>query len=452
MSLTAAALTATMLVLALPPVGGSPLGWVAFVPVLIASRERGLAWGFGLGMAAMLFSAVLTRLGWFYAPSLLDGSPGWNYAGLAIFGIVGGLTCGVWGETTRRSKWRPALVAAWAVLFEAALLVYLPAHLALTQARVPAMLNLAGWTGIWGASFAVWLVNLTLAEFLALGKGREAAATVLALGLVTTLVPFGPPSEAGAVRVAALQTPEGLLTDLADRNRRAAELGAELVVWPELSALDIALRGDARALRDLSKEPEQPPFVTTFEDDATPPHNLAALFDGGTESPRYAKRKPFGGERFKRAAGDRAVAVPVSGIVVGLNVCFDSCFPAVIRETANLPDVGLILLPTQDPVAPFGTVQAFHGAYTPFRAAESGVPIVRADCTAYSMVVDSRGRVLAEGGSGTDEILVADVVPERRWTLYRALGDWFLWPCGIGCAAALLTSWRRGALRRLAKG
>ncbi|MCW5941360.1 MAG: hypothetical protein KIS66_03960 [Fimbriimonadaceae bacterium] len=440
-------LTATLLVLALPPVGWHPFGWVAFVPVLIASRERGLARGFGLAMAAMLAGALLTRLGWLYRPSLLDGSPAWNYAGFAVFGVAGGLACGVWAETTRRSKWRPALVAAWAVLFEAALLLYLPAHLALTQARVPAMLNLASWTGIWGVSFLVWLANLSLAEFLAAGKGREAAAIVLLIGLVVTLAPFGPGSVAGSVRVAALQTPVGSLDDLANRNKRAGELGAELVVWPELSALAIAPGGDTKDLRDLSREVGQPPFLTTFEDDAKPlPHNVAALFNQGVESPRYAKRKPFGGERFVRAAGNRPTAVPVSGLVVGLNVCFDSCFPAVIRDTAVLPEVGLILLPTQDPVAPFGTVQAFHAAYTPFRAAEAGVPVVRADGTAYSMITDSQGRVVAEGGSGTDEILVADVIPERRWTLYRTLGDWFLWPCGLGCALALFGSWRRGAL------
>lgn len=443
----AVVLTAKTMVLALPPVGWSPLGWVAFVPVLVVTRGRGLLWGFGLGLLAMVGAALLSASGWMYAPSIPEGSPSWSYAGFALFGVAGGLVCGVAAETSRRSQWKPALVAAWAVLFEAALLLFLPAHLALTQATVPAVLHLASWTGIWGASYVLWLANLSLADMLSRGKAREAALLYVAIGLVAGLVPFGPASEDGAVRVAAIQTSEGSLTDLRRLNAEAGAGGAELVVWPELSALAIAPGGETTDLRDLSREIGQPPFVTTFEDDATPlPHNVAALFDQGAESDRYAKRKPFGGERFKRAAGDRAVAAPVSGIVVGLNVCFDSCFPAVIRDTANLPDVGLIALPTQDPVAPFGALQAFHGAYTPFRAAESGVPIVRAECTAYSMIVDSRGRVLAQAGSGTEETIYADVVPERRWTLYRAWGDWFLWTCGAVCAWALIGSWRRGAL------
>ena len=71
-----------------------------------------------------------------------------------------------------------------------------------------------------------------------------------------------------------------------------------------------------------------------------------------------------------------------------------------------------------------------HAAYSPFRAAESGVAIVRANGGAFSTIVDSRGRIVGERASG-DGVLIADVTVGPRWTLDRRLGDGFLGVCGV---------------------
>ena len=39
-------------------------------------------------------------------------------------------------------------------------------------------------------------------------------------------------------------------------------------------------------------------------------------------------------------------------------------------------------------------------------------------------------------------LLTAEVVPESRWTLYKALGDWFLWFCGALITAGTWSSVR----------
>lgn len=112
---------------------------------------------------------------------------------------------------------------------------------------------------------------------------------------------------------------------------------------------------------------------------------------------------------------------------IGLNVCFDSCFPSIIRETAQL-GTSIVALPTIDPPSTHNFIAAIHAAYTPFRAAESGVAIVRADGYAHSMVCDSRGMITGELGPG-DGILIADTAVGPRWTVSKLLGDWFLWAC-----------------------
>ena len=140
-------------------------------------------------------------------------------------------------------------------------------------------------------------------------------------------------------------------------------------------------------------------------------------------------------------AGTEPVVVRTPNGAMGLNVSYDSCFPAVMRETAQKA-ADIILLPTMDPISPNGAVQALHAAYTPFRAAELGIPIVRADITAYSMIVDARGWIVAEAGSGSEEIIHASVQPGLRRTMYMAWGDWFLFVCGLLALAPLIAAER----------
>lgn len=65
-------------------------------------------------------------------------------------------------------------------------------------------------------------------------------------------------------------------------------------------------------------------------------------------------------------------------------------------------------------------------AVSPFRAAELGVRVVRADGYAHSSIVDARGRIVAEAPPG-EAVLVGSVVLGGHWTVAKTLGDWFLY-------------------------
>ena len=188
---------------------------------------------------------------------------------------------------------------------------------------------------------------------------------------------------------------------------------------------------DTSRLRDLTMASS--PVVTSFRDTATPlPHNVASLFLNGVESARYAKRKLFGSETKMHTAGETAVAVPFGsdGGAVGLNICYDSCFPYVIRETAALLNVRLIALPTIDPESRHYFIAAMHAAFTPFRAAENGVAMVRADGHFGSMIVDEKGRIVTELHDEQKSSL-GNVSGRRVWTLYQVIGDAFWYGCMV---------------------
>ncbi len=432
--LAGVALSGVLLVLALPLGEQAYLAWFALVPLLRAVHGRGVLLGFIGALATIFFAAWLATKGVFYAHKDFEGEVGWIYTGMGLFGFAVALTTAVWADKSTDAKplwW----FAALAVLLEACLLLQLPAHLALTQYRQPVPLMIASVGGIWAVSFLVWLTNLWLARLV---WQRLAWVVPLVAGLSLALGGAWLPSRGALRSYAAIQTEATDDVALFDLHIGASMEHATLVVWPEFSALAIAAL-DTSSLKTLARGEGVAPFVTTFRDDHKPlPHNVAALFSSRGESERYFKRKPFGAEKQMHAAGTRAVAAKLGQGAVGLNICFDSCFPGVMRDTTRLPGVDVIALPTIDPQAPHHFLAAMHAAYSPFRAAELGTPIVRSDGLAYSSIVDARGHIAAEAPPG-EQVLIAAVPPGPRFTLYRTLGDWFLY----ACAAAFLLGLRR---------
>lgn len=455
------ALSGLLLMLALPPSGMHGLGWFCMVPALIAARRTRFSVGFLGGLGLLLFAGWLTATGIFYPTKWFDGSTGWNYLGFAIFGVAVGGALSIYAEK-RRDGGRVALyVAASAVLAESVLLLYLPGHLALTQFNNWVVVQFASIGGIWLVSFLVWLSNVMIAEAIALRKAKALVGTALGavvlsiLGLPGISDPIRktlyPPIELKALGVGLIQTQVGDVETLSELNKKAGEDGARLSVWPELAAIGIAAGGDTSDLVKLANQPGQIPFVTSFvapDPKGGMPFNTASFFSPSGESKRYAKRKPFGAERNEHQAGNspliQTVDVPGWGqLKIGFSICFDTCFPHVMRDLARSGEIDLIVCPTLDPIAPHGSIQAIHAAYMPFRSSELGLPIARADTSAWSMMTDNTGWITYLGGTGTEEAAVSYVQTFARPRLSKSVNaDWWLYVCGVIAAWWLFESLR----------
>lgn len=450
-------LSSVMFVLAMPPSGINVLGWFCLVPALLAVRKTRFAFGFLGGVGLLLFAGFLTTTGLLYRTKWWEGETGWNYLGFAIFGLAIGGVLAIYSEKKLEHPRVALYLAAAAVLGEAILLLYLPAHLALTQYNTSPCVAIASFGGIWLTSFFVWACNLVLSECLALKEWAKALST---LGGFSIFIIFGvfsshrspeefPPS---AIKVGLIQTQAMDPATLQKLNLDAAKGGAFFSVWPELAGASLAAGGNTNALKEIAQKPKQIPFITSFEtprEDGGLPFNTAALFTAQGESERYAKRKPFGGERNERSAGNKPLIVEVprkngKPIRVGLAICFDTCFPHITRELVNSGQVDYIAVPTLDPIGRHGSLQAIHGAYLPFRAAELGVPMGRAEITGWSMAVDHKGKITSLAPVGTEEALVTQVNLESYSTLYKSWGDWWLYVCGVIALIGLSESFRKG--------
>ncbi len=417
-----------LLSLALPPSNIAALGWFCWLPVFLAVKGRGIAFGFAGGIFSCIVAAFVCDKGWFYATKLYEASNGWTYTGCAIFGIVAAITSAAIGSSKDLDAWRCAAIASVAVLAEALLLIYLPAHLALTQNQNFPILLLAQVGGIWTASLLVWFVNVFLADAVEHKKWKSVAL----VGGLAILSSFGSrwvKATEGRFPIAVIQTLAGDPQTLSELNRLAGERGAVMAVWPELAGTSLAPGGKPDGLAALAEEPGQINFVTSYPDASSPkPFNTAQIFGKFGFSPPYRKRKPFAAESQMHQAGSEPVVIPLGREHFGLAICFDSCFPNVMHDLVKLsPEATIVLLPTLDPETPHGFAAAVHASYSSFRAAEMGTPIIRADIAGWSHAVDANGMLIGQLKLEQDEVAVYKIEPRSGPVRIAAkLSNWVL--------------------------
>jgi len=401
-----------LLSLALPPSNVAEVGWICWLPVFLAVKGRGVAFGFAGGIFSCLVAAFVCDKGWFYATKLYEASNGWTYTGCAIFGLAAAITGAAIGSSKELGAWRCWAIASLAVLAEALLLFYLPAHLALTQNQNFPVLLLTQVGGVWTASLLVWFVNVFLTDAVEQGAWKLVAA----VGGVAILSAFGSrwvSAAEGKIPIAVIQTTAGDPETLSNLNRLAGERGAIIAVWPELAGTSMAAGGKPGRLVEIAQESGQIPFITSYPDGSSPkPFNTAQIFSGDWQSDPYRKRKPFAAESQMHQAGTEPVVVDFEGVRYGLGICFDSCFPNVMHDLVrHNPGANIILLPTLDPETPHGFAAAVHASYSSFRAAEMGTPIIRADIAGWSHAVDGNGMLVGQLKLEQDAVAVYRVTP-----------------------------------------
>ncbi len=416
------ALSGVALALCLPPGQAGFLGWVCMAPMLIGVCRTRFIVGFAAGLFTCFVAAYVVLSGLPYAHKAPHEDPSWVFTGIFLFSFAVSIMAGLWAELSRTE--RPVWwFAGLAVLLEACLLIILPGHLSLSLGSSPFVM-LASLGGVWLMSFCIWSVNIWTAQSIA--SSRWLQLTVPFILAVFTLVPWRSGPNSGTFKVAVLQYGDGDSTGIVGMHKEVRD--ASLAIWPEYSGEAAVMLGDSTMLQQVARHPGIIPFITTFSDGSAPkPHNTAVLFAGDSVSEPYAKRKLFGGESRTHAPGTKAVSVALRDRVIGLNICFDSCYPWIVRETARMPEVNLIALPNLDPQSPHAFIAGVHAAFTNIRAAELGMPFARADTRAYSQIVNSYGQTVAviEPGLGA----ATGSVDSPHWTPARQFGDWFLYLC-----------------------
>jgi len=491
-----AAASGIVLALAFPAVDWSPLAWIGLVPLLWLALGRGVGVAFRTGWIGGV-AFFLVTLYWLAAtigtytnlsPLVSVGPLLLLCAVLAVF--FGLFTAGC--EWARLRGIELALVAPplWVVLewIRTYILGGFPwVALGYSQYRTTYLIQFAEFTGVYGVSALVVLVNVIVYRAFRRWQDGEAPGTggMLALtGLLMLLVAWGfwrvhdlaAAPAIGSLRVGFVQGnvaqdvkwdpayQEATLDRYAALTEQAVGDGAELVVWPETAAPfffqdDSALRDRVTALARRHRVwllVGTPAF--SYGDGGLLLHNRVYLVTpDGTADQYYDKIQlvPFGeyvplarlfffvhkvvegiGE-FRAGTGPVVFTTPRGSF--GTLICYEGIFPGLTRRFIDQGADFLINI-TND--AWFGRTSApyQHLAMVTLRAIENRVPIVRVANTGFSAMVEPDGRIRWR----TELFTTAWRVDTIRWTgtttLYTRVGDVFVYGCLMVLAIVALLS------------
>jgi apolipoprotein N-acyltransferase len=486
-----------------PPLGWTFLHVVSWVPAFwVFSRLEGrrafcAGWLLGTSANAAIFYWIAGTVGRFSSvPSSLSPLV------LAFFAALAGLYAAVfaWGfGSVRRAagRWWPLGVAAWFTAVEFLNPQMFPYFQGVAWYRFPAIFLVTALTGVSGVTFLVILCNgvvFQAVEEMRGGGSSALRAWATNAGVLVALVACAfacsavrlariesAEAEAESLRVALVQPnydvvrrremrrkePGVFARDLVALSREAArQFGRiDVFVWPEG-----ALAGEPRAprngavlefVRETGAEVWTGANVSRLGADGLhwSTNSAFRIFGDGVVDERYDKnilvpfgefmpladeipalRKIRGPGNFARGQG---LSVHDGGLArVAFLICYEAIRSGYVREAVR-QDPDLLVNLTFD--AWFGKTSEpdQHLMLSAIQAAQYGLPLLRSTTTGISAFVDARGRITAQTGVFTREVLVRDVKKVRIPSFYARAGDWFAWACACFAAGLLAAGLRR---------
>lgn len=171
-------------------------------------------------------------------------------------------------------------------------------------------------------------------------------------------------------------------------------------------------------------------------------YDKAHLVPGGEYLPLRSLLEPLGASRlvegsydFQQGPGPRTLNFGKYGNA-GIQICYEIIFSGQITDWTKRPDY--IFNPTND--GWFGTWgPPQHLAQARMRAAEEGLPVLRATTNGISAVIDPNGTVIASVPSGTAGRLDGKIPRAHAPGLFSALGNILplVWAALLICASLL---------------
>ncbi|MBO9542572.1 apolipoprotein N-acyltransferase [bacterium] len=432
-------------------------------------------------------SLVVVFLAWFLLALILSSGS------VAAF-TAAGLTMRALGRKGKLGAWAAVLVPVcfWVAMEYAqanGVFGYTWNMLASTQYRTLPLLQSVALFGPFPLSGLIVAFNAAIAWGIARREWKPLGA---ALAVAIALSGFGlwwmnRPVEAAPVPVAVVQGnvsqtekwQRGNEHELQDRyfdlSRRVST--AKLVAWPE-SALPVLL-ANTPALYDRfvaeAKARGQAFLTGTFNatngSDGLPRYyNATTMFGPDGQNLGWDAKKhlvPFGeylpgrhtlppiwAQTFAQlnlmsvdmTPGERPVPFATSFGRVGSNVCFDSIFPDVMRDTARA-GAEMFVLVTNDAWYKKTMALQQHLAHGVLRAVENRRPFLQAANTGASAVVDHTGRIVAQAPTWEPAAVAAEVRPVSEQTPYTRYGDWLSWLLMAGGVAFMIRAWRPRSAR-----
>ncbi len=474
----AIAVSALLLLCAFPPITLDFTVWVALVPFYLVWRSRSrpiqaYGWGYLFGLVffgGLTYWIGLTVTAWSRSPV------GWvAWALLAIveanwFGFFSALA--LWVAKARNGLRPPlAFVCTWIViewLRTQGTYGFPWGLIGSTQYLHPILIQPADLAGIYGISFLVVLVNVTVAECLLAKSFRNplvwiSSAAVLATVLYST-VQLTSPAPGVPFRVAIMQGNfKNWLVSWQDVERETHRIARmthavqnrhpNLILWSESAAPGDVINNDAihQLFTALARQAGTDILVGSRyrNPDNGQQTNSAVLFNSaGQVVGRYDKEQivpfgefipfradmPFGNvfHFFKTDLTPGHSAAPLFDppARLGVVICFESTFPRLARARVKAGANVLISMTNDSWSGSIGEPEQ-HLALSIFRAVENNRDMLHASTGGSSAYMDAKGRIVAHTDYFKPATLVVTARLHNGETIYSRYGNWFVLLCGL---------------------
>jgi apolipoprotein N-acyltransferase len=456
-----AALSAGLLLLALPPYGLWPFALIGLAPMLFAQYRvlplRVANFAPAIGIGGFIGLVILSH----FPAAMIDAAPFLKFLTPVIIIIIYFTESG-----SRRFHERRHF--RWFVLEGAAIWVGIELIRGLTVGtggfigyafyRSPLVVQPISIFGIYGLSLLAMLINyalsllvialydratadrpvppdrviasLPLARRWAIGLGAIALIWI-GLGAALYQTPATP-----RVTVAAIQPHYPTVPNLARGTRDAALKGAQIVVWPEGALNTDPRQRNSDVFQRLARD-NHVYLVIGFGLRAPEGlyNQVVVVSPQGEFLGAYGKAHPvsYVGETSLAHHGYPVFDTPAGKL--GTIICYDLTFADTARGAAR-NGAQIIAAPSND----WPELSDKEYIMPMYRAIENRVALIKADTQYDSVIVDPYGRILSLSSSaqGKEALVMAEVPIGTADTPQVALGDWVGWLCLIGLILFML--------------
>lgn len=325
--------------------------------------------------------------------------------------------------------------------------------------------QLASITGMWGLTFMItWLGSITY-WFLQNYSDKKTIkkGVVIYLSFLISIVVYGSirlilPLSHGTVKIAGIHThdkniegtemheylgkndtvafkkvSDTILQHLIQETIKAANAGAKIILWSEISPKILKANEDslANVFKRLAQEQKIYLVATPFS--VTPlrtkSENKILLFspNGNLVLTHYK----YGGNFMEGTIeGNKIIkAVATEYGKLSAIICWDGDFPSIVRQVGKL-ETDILFVPASD----WEEIDPAHSIVTVFRGIENGCSVVRQTRNGVSIMTDPRGKIISQMDHFKNSSwVIVGHVPTKKWfTLYPFIGDLFGWLAIIG--------------------
>lgn len=349
--------------------------------------------------------------------------------------------------------------------------------LALGQTKYIVGIQNASWFGSYFITFVIVAVNLLIAYGLLNANKIKTLriSAIVALAILVFQYSTGviiwfttDITEGESVKVACVQgnisasnkwtadTIKQLEKVYWEQTRKAAESGAEIILWPETAipfdiTSDLYSRYDIKC-KELATETQTYILVGAYTNDGEKNYNSLVCYTPESERLEtvYNKRRlvPFGEfvplrSVFEKvipplteilitfddiSVGESSNVMDIDGNNVGCLVCFDSIYDGLTLNSVR-DGAELICLSTNDSWFSGSAALSIHNSQAQLRSIESGRYTTRCASTGISTIISPRGEVLSHLEADTEGVLVYDVYTRSNRTVWYYLGNAFIYVC-----------------------